>query len=69
MGNAAKPGRHLILLVGLALFIAHAKLIRRLSLLHDHHLETSASQPLSIVVVILFWEATVRLLTLQHGNL
>lgn len=61
-------GTHLILLVGLALFIAYAKLIRRLSLLHDHHLETSACQPLSIVVVILFWEATVRLFTLQHND-
>ncbi len=56
---------HLVLLVGLPLFITYAQLVRRLCLLNHHHFEASSRQPLSVVVVILLREAAMGLFTLQ----
>ena len=56
----------LALLVSLALLIADAQLVRRLSLLHHNHLEASSSQPFRMCVIVFLRKATMRLLSLTH---
>ena len=57
---------HLVLLIGLALFIAYAQLIGGFDLLYHHHLQASTCQPLGILVVVFLREATVGLLALPQ---
>lgn len=59
---------HLVLLVGLALFVAYAQLIGGFNLLYHHHLQAGTCQPLGMLVVVLLREAAMGLLTLPHTD-